>query len=85
MTEEELERIESAWKSDVDLKLDKLLKFMELMATREKILTTSVDELADILHTAQGALTMLYLLAKVMAAVSVLTATMYAFKQWILK
>ena len=85
MTAEEMRRIETSWKSDVDRKLDKLLHFMELMATRERLLTESVDELTGVLATGKGGLAILYLVAKIMAAIGVITAAAYGLKAWILK
>ena len=85
MTDDERRRIDVQWKSDVDKKLDKLVKFMELMTIRETTLTESVDELTAVLTNGRGALNFLYLLAKITAACGVLLAALYAFKEWILK
>jgi hypothetical protein len=79
----DLRRIETQWKSDVDKKLDKLVKFMELMTTREATLTTSVTELVEILNTGKGAVNFLFLLAKVSAAIGVVGGAIYAAKAWI--
>lgn len=85
MNRDELREHDARWKSDVDAKLDKLIKFMELMATRERILTESVNELTAVLATGKGGLAILYLAAKVMAAIGVISAAIYGFKTWILK
>jgi ferritin len=84
MTTEEIRRVELQWKSDVDLKLDKLIKFMELMATREKLLTKSVDELTEVLNAAKGTMSFLFVIAKVSAAVGVILGALYAAKEWVI-
>ena len=85
MTSDERRQLEAKWKSDVDRKLDKLITFMELMATREKILTVSVDELTQVLNAGKGGIAILYLTAKVSAAAGVVLGALYATKQWLIK
>ena len=84
MSDDEIRRLEAMWKSDVDKKLDKLLKFMELSVTRERDLSSSVAELNTILQAGKGGLTMLYLIAKVMGAAAVIAGGIYAVKKWII-
>jgi len=81
----ELRRIDYQWKSDVDLKLDKLLKFAELMATREQTLTREVAELNEVLNAAKGSLAALYVVAKASGAVAVIVGAVYAVKEWIIR
>lgn len=83
MTADEIRATEARWKSDVDSKLDRLIKFMELMTTREQTLTKSVDDLTEVLSAGRGSLSALYLFARVSGALGVIAAAIYAIKEWI--
>ena len=85
MTADEIRATEARWKSDVDRKLDKLVQFMELMATRERVLTTSVNELTEVLNTGKGGIALLFLTAKMAAAAGVIGGAIYALKAWVIK
>lgn len=77
LTEAEMRRIEARWKSDVDLKLDALTKSVAL-------LQCSISELNSVLATGKGGVALLFLSAKIMAAISVIAGGVYAAKKWIL-
>lgn len=78
MSDEEMRRIESRWKSDVDLKLDTLTRSMAE-------LKLSIVELNVVLATGKGGVMFLFIAAKIMAAIGVIAAGVYATKAWLIR
>lgn len=77
LTPERLRQIEARWKSDVDSKLDELRR--SVTALQE-----SIAELNTVLATGKGGVVFLFLAAKIMAAIGVISAGVYAAKKWLL-
>lgn len=77
LSDEEIKRIEARWKSDVDLKLDALTRAIA-------DIKISITELNGVLATGKGGVMFLFIAAKIMAAVGVIAASVYAVKKWLL-
>lgn len=77
LTDEEIRRIEARWKSDVDSKLDELRRSVAG-------LQGAIAELNLILATGKGGVAFLFIAAKIMAAIGVITAGIYAAKKWLI-
>ena len=97
MTQEDLKMIEARWKSDVDKKLDALAVAIEnrridverridKFETSIEHLVRSVDELNGVLATGKGGVDMLFLMAKLAGAFTVigsaLAAVLYLIRNW---
>lgn len=77
LTPEKIKWIEARWKSDVDLKLDNLQRSVAS-------LQTAIVELNTILATGKGGVMFLFITAKIMAAIGVISAGVYAVKRWLI-
>ena len=77
ISDEELRRIEARWKSDVDTKLDALTRAIA-------DLKLSIVELNVVLAAGKGGVMLLFIAAKIMGAVGVIAAGVYAVKRWLL-
>lgn len=78
LSDEEIKRIEARWKSDVDLKLDALTRSVS-------DLKLSIVELNVVLATGKGGVMFLFISAKIMAAIGVIAAGVYALKAWVIR
>lgn len=77
-TPEQEEHLRLRWRSDVDTKLDFLVRSVDK-------LTSQVSELNEIMSIGKGGMAFLFIAAKIMAAFGVIAASVYALKAWVMR
>lgn len=80
-TQEEKESriITQEWRHDVDRKLSDIARYINDSDIRDKALRESVDELVAVLQAGRGGLGLLFLIAKVMGAITVIAGAIGAW------
>lgn len=85
LTPQRIEEINVRWKSDVDRKLDAMQVQLDELRKVGASLTAQLTELNDILAIGKGGVSLTFFMAKMMGAIGVIVAAVYAVKTWILK
>ena len=85
LTPERLKEIEARWKSDVDRKLDAMQVQLDELHKVGAALTAQLTELSEILAIGKGSVSLMFFMAKIMGAIGVIVASVYAVKAWIVK
>ena len=85
LSPEQLKQIDGRWKSDVDVKLHDIDARLKVLEAAIVDLVTSVKDLNEILVISKGGLSLLYLIAKVVAAIGIIAGGLYTLKKWLLE